>query len=132
MVIAWGSLDWKYFLDLLAHRLLSVFPILISLLVTRVYTVLFPSVHGICMGKIMSLQGVQLHNDSEFQEEIWVILSSYQIEFLVAIEFIILSVLKVNTLLCLIAGVWHQFELLSTPLQECQRTGVLKASINPV
>lgn len=101
MVIAWGSLDWKYFLDLLAHRLLSVFPILISFLVTRVYTVLFPL---ICMGIIMSLQGVQLHDDSELQEEIWIILRSYQIEFLVAIEFIILSVLKVNTLRRLFAG----------------------------
>lgn len=58
-----------------------------------------------CMGIIMSLQGFQLHDDSELQEEIWIILSSYQIEFLVAIEFIILSVLKVNTLRHLFAGV---------------------------
>lgn len=40
------------------------------------------------MGIIMSLQEVQLHDDSELQEEICIILSSYQTEFLVAIEFI--------------------------------------------
>lgn len=45
----------------------------------------------------MSLQGVQLHHDSELHEVICIILSSYQTEFLVSIEFIILSVPTVNT-----------------------------------